>query len=540
MAKSFWLAGVFLVLAVPSGQAAGPTVRTTGGAVQGISTAYGKEYLGIPYAAPPLGALRWKAPRPASWSGVLDADTPPPACPQAVQASGLTPSGGTANVSEDCLFLNVYAPSGAARLPVMLWLHGGGNEVGTGSTYDGSALVRNGVIVVTINYRLGLLGFLADPALDAESPLQASGDYGLMDQQAALRWVRQNIASFGGDPSNVTVFGQGAGGQDIVDQLASPGATGMFERAIVESGGYGVQLPTLPGADSQGQSFANSVGCTSTTDASCLRALPLQKLLAGEAGPGSPYVTSNVLRFEPNVGTAILPIQPLFALAFGVLNRVPVIIGTNHDDARLFTAFQYDFAGGPLAASNYDAAIATVVGQQISQLVAGTYPLAAYPSPDVAFSSVFTDVGFACISRVTDQLLSSNVPTYTYEFADENASGLLLPADPFLSLGAPDTSELPFLWPNLVGSGGAPATTFTAPEQALSTEMLAAWTNFAKSGNPNGPGVTSWPSYSIASDRFHEFVPDATTNTTSFTSDHKCNFWEPLEIIKALTPAPAQ
>ena len=526
-----------LVTTVPAAHAAGLTVQTTGGTIGGIAAAGADEWLGVPYAAPPLGALRWTAPQPTSWSGVLAASILPPACPQNAAASGLAPAGATANASESCLFLNVYAPpSGAARLPVMVWFHGGGNEVGTGSSYDGTSLVQDGVIVVTVNYRLGILGFLADPALDAESPGHASGDYGLMDQQAALRWVRDNIAAFGGDPGRVTVFGQGSGGQDIADHLVSPTAAGLFSRAIIESGGYAVLLPTLAAADAEGQTFASSVGCTSTTDASCLRALPLATLLAGEVGPGSPYLATNVLRFEPNIGTAILPNQPIYAYAAGHELRLPVIVGTNHDEARLDVGYEFDATGEPLTAAGYLGALASVVGPQINGLVATQYPLSAYPSPDLAFATAFTDVGFSCISRLNDQLLALKAPVYAYEFNDPNASSLSLPSDPFLPPGSADTTELPFLWPNLVGTNNAARTAFSAPEQALAGEMQLAWSNFAKAADPNGSGVTGWAPFAILADQFHSFTPGAVGTTSGFTADHKCNFWEPLEIAEALMP----
>ena len=526
-----------LVSAAPVAHAAGRAVQTTGGVVQGGSSGQAQEWLGIPYAAPPVGALRWTPPRATSWSGVMSAGTLPPAGPQNRAAQGLAPAVATANTSESCLFLNVYAPlAGAANLPVMVWFHGGGNEVGTGSSYDGSALVQNGVIVVTVNYRLGILGFLAHPALDAETPDHASGDYGLMDQQAALRWVRDNIAAFGGDPGRVTVFGQGSGGQDIADHLVSPGAAGLFGRAIIESGAYAVLLPTLAAADAEGQAFAAAAGCDSTSDASCLRGLPVATLLKAEVGPGSPYLTANILRFEPNVGTAILPGQPIFAYALGQELRLPVMVGTTHDEARLPVGFEFDATGAPLAPAGYADALASVVGTQINGLAEQQYPLSAYPTPDLAFSAAFTDVGFSCISRLNDQLLARNALTYTFEFNDPDASDLSLPPDPFLPAGAASTTELPFLWPNLLGSDGAARPAFDGPEQALATEMQLAWTNFAKAGDPNGSGVTAWSPFSILGDRFHSFTPGAVGTTSGFTADHKCDFWEPLEIARALLP----
>ena len=305
------LAATLALMAGSSGiaQAAGLTINTTGGVVQGISTSSANEYLGIPYAAPPTGPLRWKAPQPASWSGVLQAKTLPPICPQ--------PAGplGGASLSEDCLYLNVYAPSsGGSGLPVMVWIHGGAFKTGTGDTYNGSTLVQSGVIVVTLNYRLGYLGFLATPGLDGESPGGASGDYGLMDQQAALRWVKANARSFGGDPDRVTVFGQSAGGQSVLDQLVSPTAANLFQRAIVESGGYAFTLPSLATADAKGVAFAKAVGCTSGSDVSCLRALPVSAIVAQE-NPSSSVSAPLGTQFQPDVGTAILPIQPVVGVA---------------------------------------------------------------------------------------------------------------------------------------------------------------------------------------------------------------------------------
>jgi len=188
------------------------------------------------------------------------------------------------STNENCLFLNVYTPlaPAAKSLPVMAWVHGGAYYNGAGSQYNGTALVQDGVIVVTMNYRLGYLGFLAHPALDAEMPAHASGDYGLMDQQTALRWVQTNIAAFGGDPTRVTLFGQSTGGQAVTDQLVSPTAAGLFQRLIVESGAFDIPLPTLAAADASGVTFANSVGCTNSTDAACLRALPVSAVLAAE------------------------------------------------------------------------------------------------------------------------------------------------------------------------------------------------------------------------------------------------------------------
>ena len=506
--------------------AAGLTIDTTGGVVQGISTASANEYLGIPYAAPPTGPLRWRAPQPASWSGVLQANTLPPICPQ--------PAGplGAASLTEDCLYLNVYTPtSGAKKLPIMVWIHGGAFKVGTGDNYDGSALVQNGVIVVTLNYRLGYLGFLANPALDAESVGGGSGDYGLMDQQAALRWIKANAKAFGGDPDRVTVFGQSAGGVSILDHLVSPSAAGLFQRAIVESGAYAVTLPSLASGDAKGVAFAKAVGCASG-DAACLRALPVSAIV-GQEDPDSSVADPLITQFQPNVGTAILPIQPIVGIASGRFNRVPVLQGSNHDEGRLFTAIDFDFKGAPLAAAGYDGAIASVVNPALVPFVAPLYPATGYSSLDYAFASLFTDATFSCSALGFDQLLSLSVPTYAYEFADENAARLSLPTGPFLPLGAAHGAELPFLFANQIGTGIPAGATLTAAEQQLATQMLAAWTNFAKSGNPNGAGVTRWARFSAGSNAVQELVPPAPYPNAGFLADHKCDVWEPLLALEA-------
>jgi len=258
---------------------AGLVVTTTGGTLRGATAGPADEFLGIPYAAPPVGPLRWRPPQPAArWTGIRDAMAFAPHCPQ-------PPSGfGVASTSENCLYLNVYTPAGATagarNLPVMVWIHGGAFIAGESDDYNPAGLVGHGVIVVTINYRLGALGFLADAAL-ASHPGGSSGDYGLMDQQAALRWVQANIRQFGGNPRNVTLSGESSGGLSVLSQLVSPGARGLFARAIVESGTYDLTQATLTTAETAGQAFAAKVGCASQT-AACLRALPVSTIVDNE------------------------------------------------------------------------------------------------------------------------------------------------------------------------------------------------------------------------------------------------------------------
>src|ERR1700733_5873680 len=304
------------------GQAAagGPLGAPANGGVRGLASGAVYEFLGAPYAAPPVGALRGQPPQPAaSWAGVRDATKFAPHCPQ------LASPFGQASTSEDCLYLNVFTPRAGGNHPVMVWIHGGALVTGESDDYAPAGLVADGVTVVTINYRLGALGFLAHPAL-ADGKGQ-SGDYGLMDQQAALRWVQRNIARFGGDPRDVTLFGESAGGLSTLSQVASPQAKGLFERAIVESGSYNLTQTPLASAETAGEAFATKAGCASQT-AACLRSLPVSTILANEDSAG----------YTPNINSEVLPESLGTAFATGNFNRVPVINGTNRDEWRLFVA----------------------------------------------------------------------------------------------------------------------------------------------------------------------------------------------------------
>ncbi|HYS36803.1 MAG TPA: carboxylesterase family protein, partial [Pseudonocardiaceae bacterium] len=286
--------------AVQSSGGQGPVVHTSDGALLGTTTAGVNQFLGVPYAAPPVGGLRWQPPQPAArWSGVRAATAFAPHCAQPVSGFG------QGSTSEDCLFLNVFTPSGhrAANLPVMVWIHGGALVAGESNDYPGAGLVADGAIVVTINYRLGALGFLAHPAL-ANSPGGPSGDYGLMDQQAALHWVQRTIRAFGGNPHDVTIFGESAGGLSVLSQLASPTAHGLFAKAIVESGAYNPVQASLATAEATGQAFAAKAGCADQT-AACLRDLPVTTILANEDTSG----------YTPNIDGKVLTqsLRPAFA-----------------------------------------------------------------------------------------------------------------------------------------------------------------------------------------------------------------------------------
>jgi para-nitrobenzyl esterase len=441
---------------------------------------------------------------------------------------------GTEFGNEDCLFLNVYTPGGKKNqnkhdgLPVMVWIHGGGLVEGSGGLYDPTPLVqKGGVIVVTINYRLGVLGFLAHPALDGEGHLNAN--YGLMDQQFALQWVQRNIAAFGGDPNRVTIFGQSAGGYSVYSNLASPTAAGLFQGAISESGAvqlfqdYFHSILPLATAEAAGTAFATSVGCGNQT-AQCLRATSAAALVEAQPSLLFPIVDGTVL-------TQTLD----SAFASGQFNRVPVISGSTHDEYRLQVALQYDRAGNPLTDAGYLAAVAAFFALPESDpgvqfIVNVAYPLSNYPPPPgvqsapLALGALGTDVVFACPARNAAQLLSQYVTTYAYEFNDENAplSFGLVPAS--FPLGAYHGAEIQYFF-NIFGT---PAP-FTADQQQLSNTMIGYWTQFAKTGNPNAPGAPVWSPYSAITDEFQSLVPPTPVIESNFDTDHQCSsLWNTL------------
>ena len=485
-------------------------VGTTNGAVRGTSSGSVNEFLGIPYAAPPVGALRWQPPQSAAnWSGVRDATQFAPHCPQSASPFGL------ASTSEDCLFLNVFTPSRqqvGARRPVMVWIHGGALVTGESNDYNPAKLVEDGVTVVTINYRLGVLGFLAHPALaDANGQ---SGDYGLMDQQAALRWVQRNIASFGGDPRNVTIFGESAGGLSTLSQIASPAARGLFSRAIVESGSYNLTQASLASAEAAGQAFAAKAGCSDQT-AACLRSLPVSTILANENAAG----------YTPNINSEVLPQTLKTAFATGEFNRVPIINGTNHDEWRLFVALS-ELEGNPVTAANYQSMISSTLGVPASAaaVIAAEYPLSAYPSPSVALGAVGTDAIFACPALTIDQTVSKFVPTFAYEFNDENAPENFLPPVSF-PYGAAHASEIQYIMdlPTAAFPG-----TLSAQQQQLATIMKSYWTNLAKRGFPTSFGTSFWPHFNNVTQQMQSLIPPAPQTETNFAATHKCAFWAAL------------
>jgi para-nitrobenzyl esterase len=406
----------------------------------------------------------------------------------------------------------------------MVYIHGGAFQTGESDDYGPRRLLDRGVVVVTINYRLGVLGFLADSALTAESPEATSGNYGMMDQQAALRWVRRNIAAFGGDPRKVTIFGESAGGLSVHAHLVSPRSSGLFAHAIAESGAYALTQPTLTAAEAQGAAFATTVGCDSQ-DTACLRALPVSTLLANQSTSATAYM--------PVVDGAILPQSIGAAISSGNFNRVPVVIGTNHDEFRLFVALLFELPNGPVTAEQYPAYVAALLGlpasvsQQVVPLVIAEYPLSDYASPALALGAIGTDAAFACNALTLQKSLSQYVPTWAYEFNDPNAPQRYLPPVSF-PYGAYHAAELQYLFDLPVT---VPAPALTADQEKLAQAMVAYWTSFARRSDPNSLGTPLWVRQTSTTDSTQALVPPVPQSytATAFAADHKCAFWAAVE-----------
>ena len=506
-------------LPTPAAAADPVVVQTAAGAVRGLVGPGFRVFKGIPYAAPAVGQSRWQPPLPpVRWDGVRDATKPGLRCIQNVQSD---PDYGRAT-SEDCLNLNVWTPDGAtpaAQKPVMVWIHGGGFANGSADIYDARWLATQGdIVVVTINYRLGALGFLAHPALARDGD---AGNYGLADQQAALRWVRDNIAGFGGDPARVTIAGESAGAMSVCDHLAAPASAGLFRAAILQSGPCQAQADR-PTAQQVSTDYAAKAGCTdAAVVAQCLRALPTAAL---ERPPG--YVSVGGDRLPgPVTGTELLPVDPMIAPGLGRVARVPVLIGSNGDEYTLFMAVKYlkEHKLPP-----YPQLLSDTFGADAAA-VAAHYPLDRYGGDTgLAFSAAITDSEFACPTDKLATGLTHSAPVYAYEFNDRTApapEGLRLAPFP---VGASHSLELRYLF----DIGGAPP--LNPAQRELSDQMVAYWSQFVKTGVPDVPGEPQWPQLSAdptAGPRM-SLQTGALSITTDFSARHQCPFWGSIRGIR--------
>jgi para-nitrobenzyl esterase len=495
-------------------------VRTSMGLMRGMVAADYRLFQGIPYAAPPVGPLRWQPPRPAAkWSGTLDATKPGPQC---MQDTGPNPHVGKPT-SENCLTLNVWTPArgrGADKRPVMVWIHGGGFVTGSSDIYHSRSLAAKGhIIVVTINYRLGALGFLAHPSLGLPGYL---GNYGLADQQAALRWVRDHIADFGGDPRKVTIAGESAGGMSVCDHLVAPGSAGLFRAAIIQSAPCQAQAD-LATARGHSVNYAASVGCRNpVTTAKCLRALPASAL---DRAPWYVFIGDSDALSGPVTGTAGLPDGPVAAFADGRAARVPVLIGVNHDEFTMFAALRYLKLGRGVRSAEYPRLLTDIFGADGAPVVAHYPPDHYGGDASLAYSAAVTDGVFSCAADRLADSLSQGAPVYTYEFDDPHAPAPNpLRQAPF-PLGASHALELRYLF----NVGGAVP---LDPEQRmLSDQMISYWSHFVATGAPKATGQPRWPAKN--GDPDHNFWmslrPDGSRVINNFEELHQCPFWASLK-----------
>jgi para-nitrobenzyl esterase len=462
----------------------GPEVRIAQGLVKGSRQGEIESFLGLPFARPPVGPLRWKPPQPAeAWSGERQATQYGAACPQPARSDGAS-GGVVTRQSEDCLTLNVWAPANAENLPVMVWIHGGANRLGSGvfPLYDGTNLATRGVVMVTINYRLGYLGYFAHPALTAEASADAPlGNYGMMDQLAALAWVQQNIAAFGGDPARVTVFGESAGGASVINLMANPASEGLFAQAIVESGG-GLANPTsLARQEQNGEALARQVGLSATATVEELRAVPFERWIAATN-------LQSGLGFGPFIDGRLITEAPWRAFAAGRALDVPLLIGANSDEASVMQAL-----GVPLES----AAVFVASDPEAARRAYG----ASRITPETYARQVLGDAWFVAPARWIAEAAAGGAPSYLYHFSyvAERRRGQ--------SQGATHGSEIPYVFNNW---HKLPALLpyVTANDQAMADRMTECWVTFAVTGRPGCLGAENWPAYSPADDSLVDFGPE--------------------------------
>ncbi len=486
----FWVLFFGALGYTPSARAQTVTcqVAIDSGAVAGVQVGNSCAYKGIPYAAAPVGTLRWRPPAPVvPWSGVRSAASFGNICPQL--------QGTTAVGNEDCLNLNVYAPNDAAGLPVVFFIHGGGhrsqsNRAEGGTSLDGTYLAEHGrVVVVTINYRLGALGWLAHMSLDAESATGTSGNYGILDEIAALQWVQRNIAAFGGDPSNVMLTGHSAGAGDTGVLLASPMARGLFSSVLSDgSGPANFFQQTLADYESTvGTNVVTSLGCAAAADIPvCLRAVPSATIvktvpgagnLKGAGGPYQPVVDGLVL-FDTTLGT----------VKRGLHNHVPLIIGGADKES---SSPQFISANGVATPADYQTAVYDLFGQELGDQVLAAYPVSNYATPRLAFVDVSTDYRWICPARMVARAVvnSQKEPVHRLLFTHAQSNPPAATA-----LGAWHGQELMFLFHSFTSGVSGPFTP-TAAELAMSDQMIGYWSRFAANHDPNGDGAVFWPEF---------------------------------------------
>ena len=534
MTKSIlWMTAILLALTglQPWVASAGETstdplrIVTETGALRGAAGAGVREFKGIPFALPPTGALRFAPPRPQTrWAETLDATKFKSPCPQ-VARFGQT----DASDDEDCLYLNISVPSSQSKgrgaqlgKPVIVWIHGGAYVGGSADIYPLDYFARSGdVIIVSINYRLGVFGFMAHPAFDPAH----NGSVGLEDQREALRWVKRNIRAFGGDPKNITLAGESAGAASVCMQLLAPReAVGLFQKAIIQSIGCTIPLRTANEAATTGTRIADLVHCTDPATAlSCLREKPVRELLEAQVKVGA----ADPRAFGLGVGSVSVPRQGAEAFATGEFVQVPMINGGNRDEMGLYVGYELE-AGVKITRDNYVERLRASYGEHAAE-IAKHYPLGSDVSPATMVGRVESDFMPEgplnnCLYLETARLASRFVPVYEFEFADPDAPVVM--TKPGFETGAVHAAELPYFFPNISYNSRIDGPDVPPKSQPLSRQMVAYWSEFAHTSHPSVPGLAAWPRYHSPHDVMR--LEPGHVGLFDAALAHQCSFWKVL------------
>jgi para-nitrobenzyl esterase len=479
-------------------------VTTDRGVVRGVAHGATYAYRGIPYAAPPTGARRFAAPEDVPpWTAPRDARDFGACCPQQVNGKVLG--------SEDCLTLNLWTPKKASPTPraVLVFIHGGGNTQGCSSqsnlgqrSYEGDEIAGGrDVVVVTMNYRLGALGFLADKSV-------GKGNWGIRDQTAALEWVKRNIHAFGGDPSRVMVFGESAGAEDTCAHVVSPRDKGLFSRALMESAMC--PIGSLAAGEQEGSKLASKLSCTTNT-AACLRSKTAEEIVA--AAPGATLFEKGA-KWQPIIDGDVIPAEPMSLLAAGTHAHVPFVIGDNSDETLLWVK------NAPLGELAYHVRMREMLGKEKGDAALARYPVSAYPDAKQAFVAATTDAVFVCPARSIARAMAKTQSEPVYRYLFRHAVAQKRHAD----TGAQHGVELLFVFHRLHVASYQP----TPGEERLSQNMMDAWAHFADHGDPGQVGGVAWPRYEIASDPY--LALDEQIAAEKGLRSDKCDFWDTVSM----------
>lgn len=497
------------------------TVQINEGKIRGNVKDGLMDFKGIPYATPITGNDRWSLPKPPkSWSGVLDTTKYKSSCPQMCRY-GLT----EASYDEDCLYINVTAPlkeDKDTKLPVVVWIHGGAFVGGSSSLYPLDFIAKSGdVVAVSFNYRLGAFGFMPHPEFDQNH----NGGFGLEDQREALRWVKRNIHAFGGDPDNITIAGESAGAQGVCMHLIAPEqTTGLFHKAIIQSGSCIYPMRTAQEGNKIGLKVAELVGCSNTKDSlRCLKGKSVKELLEAAAKVGK----TDIMSYVPIAGTKTVPSQGMEAVESGKFVRVPIINGSTRDEQRLYVAYAMQ-EGAEVTPENYGSILSTIYGKN-ADAVLKKYPLSKFSSAPTALGTVFSDFrpdnGLnICTSLKFSKLAANHTPIYEFLFADIYAPAVTSYTG--FEMGAVHSSELPYQFPKFCNTTKLDGPELVGPSKELSQQMVEYWTSFAKTGAPKSFSAANWKQFKTNGDVLR-LEPSKIKHFDAW-KEHNCDFWAEL------------